>query len=766
VILLAIGGMAAAASFTHVHNVAAAHGQPGWLAWADAVVLELMSIATGLEIRRRHRAGQPAGFVLAVLVGAVALSLSAQVVEAERSVVGWLAAALPALGFLALVKIVLTRTPVRAEELSTMDSVSASMPAMVEDRAAVVPAIGRPAAGGVCTGSTGDLRPDQQRDCPQWSNAVTTPTLAVVPADVTDTVARPGSRADRMSHPTGRDVLRDLAERHGVCPHPVTLRRIDTETGRADIIEVPCGATLAAKCKPCAERCRRLRIQQIREGWHLAEEPTVPVQAPGDDVLSLVRLRAHLEFERAEAERHAQWDQVPDLDGAIRKVENALAQEGLRGHLTPPDRKAKARKARSTKRRQDTPDLPRMPVDTRTVGRAYAGKRGQLHRPSMLLTLTLGSYGPVHSARRRGAYLVPCECGTRHGERDELLGTPIDPTSYDYRRAALDAIHFARVLDRWWQNLRRAAGWNVQYAGTVEMQRRLAPHAHFAIRGSLPRRLLKQVAAATYHQVWWPNFDRAVYTVETPPVWDPDRSVYVDPKSKAPHTTWGQAVDELGDDDARPAYVARLGTIDPREIKGVEAGSKDTERCIRYVTKYVTKNLTEQATPRGDAQRAHLDRLHAQLSTLPCSPGCANWLLYGVQPDGAKAGLIPGRCAGKVHQRETLGFTGRRVLISRQWSGKTLADHRADNRAWVKAIVAGAVDGHDQDPDDVRPDGKPRYRFELAQPGEPDVPPAEHRLLRAISTRLRWRAALAKARQGPPDPVSATQDPTTAAKAA
>ena len=111
-ILLTIGSMAAAASFTHVHNVAVQHGQPGWLAWADAVVLELMSIATGLEIRRRHRAGQSTGFVLAVLISAVVLSLSAQVVEAERSVVGWLAAALPALGFLALVKIVLSRTPV------------------------------------------------------------------------------------------------------------------------------------------------------------------------------------------------------------------------------------------------------------------------------------------------------------------------------------------------------------------------------------------------------------------------------------------------------------------------------------------------------------------------------------------------------------------------------------------------------------------------------------------------------------------------------
>ena len=150
VILLAIGSMAAAASFTHVHNVAAAHGQPGWLAWADAVVLELMSIATGLEIRRRHRAGQPAGFVLAVLVGAVALSLSAQVVEAERSVVGWLAAALPALGFLALVKIVLTRTPARVAELSTADAASAVAPVVADGQGAavdVLPPFTRPGSG-------------------------------------------------------------------------------------------------------------------------------------------------------------------------------------------------------------------------------------------------------------------------------------------------------------------------------------------------------------------------------------------------------------------------------------------------------------------------------------------------------------------------------------------------------------------------------------------------------------------------------------------
>jgi hypothetical protein len=346
-----------------------------------------------------------------------------------------------------------------------------------------------------------------------------------------------------------------------------------------------------------------------------------------------------------------------------------------------------------------------------------------------------------------------------------VLGTPVDPNSYDYRRAALDSIHFARVLDRWWQNVRRAAGWNVQYAGAVELQRRLAPHAHFAIRGTLPRRLLKQIAAATYHQVWWPAFNAPTYTVDKPPVWDVEQQAYVDPKTREPLTPWAHALDELEEPDARPAYVARLGRIDAR---GIDQGTKDAERSIRYVTKYVTKDLTDQAKARSDPQKAHFDRLHAELSVLPCSPTCANWLLYGIQPDGVKAGLTPGRCTGKVHQRSTLGFTGRRVLVSRQWSGKTLADHRADNRAWIRAVLAGGMadtdpDDQDQAHDQAATDNPQRYRFELARPEDPDVLPLEHRILRAVSARIRWRTDLDAARQRASAAVSATVPPPSPA---
>lgn len=562
--------------------------------------------------------------------------------------------------------------------------------------------------------------------------------------------ARPGSRADRMAQPLTRDVLTALAEHHGVCVRPTAIRRIDKATGETTIMDVPCGARLASKCKPCAERNRRLRQQQIREGWHLAEEPMPALELPSDEVKAAILLRCSFAFDRDECLRTGRWDQVAELDQAITELDEQLATMRVRGKLAVPAENTTGRRARSTKRREDATDLPRLPVDARTVGKTYQAKDGKTFQPSMLLTITLPGHGAVHSGpRTRRGQLIPCECGALHGQKDPLLGTPIDPAEYDYRRAACDAIFFAAGLDRFWQNLRRAAGWNVQYAGAVEMQKRLAPHAHLAMRGTLPKALLRKVVEATYHQVWWPQFDTMIYSVEKPPVWDEIQEAYVDPKSGLALKTWSDALDQI-DADAEPAYVLRLGRIDPR---GITPGTKDAERSIRYVTKYVTKDLTEHADPRSGAQRAHFDRLYDELSTLPCSPTCANWLLNGVQPDKVKKGLIPGRCSGKVHQRPSLGFTGRRVLISRQWSGKTLADHRGDQRDWVRTVLSGALadqDGQDEDANDGQ-----HFTYQLARADEPDVPPLQIRIMHAIAIRERQKAALRQA-LAPPGPVPAT----------
>ncbi len=118
VILLAVGAMSAAASFTHVHDWTMANAPGGtgdWFGWANAMVSDLVPLGVGLEVRRRRRLRLPIGrYPIVVILAAAALSLAGQFAQARPSVSGWLLAAVPALGFLALTKLVLSRptTPV------------------------------------------------------------------------------------------------------------------------------------------------------------------------------------------------------------------------------------------------------------------------------------------------------------------------------------------------------------------------------------------------------------------------------------------------------------------------------------------------------------------------------------------------------------------------------------------------------------------------------------------------------------------------------
>src|SRR4026207_322905 len=81
------------------------------------------------------------------------------------------------------------------------------------------------------------------------------------------------------------------------------------------------------------------------------------------------------------------------------------------------------------------------------------------------------------------------------------------------------------------------------------------------------------------------------------------------------------------------AHVMRFGA--QTDMRGIIAPSPDADRAVRYLVKYLTKSVAETyADP--DAANVELerriDRLHAELRFLPCSPGCANWLRYGIQP--------------------------------------------------------------------------------------------------------------------------------------
>ncbi|MEG3633102.1 hypothetical protein [Micromonospora palythoicola] len=112
-IVIFVGLAAGAASFTHVHDWTMANSPdntPGWFGWANAVISELVPVACLLIIRRRKRHGGPIGYPLVLLVAFAGFSLAAQLGVAVGKVgpTGWFLSAVPALAFMALVKLVLT----------------------------------------------------------------------------------------------------------------------------------------------------------------------------------------------------------------------------------------------------------------------------------------------------------------------------------------------------------------------------------------------------------------------------------------------------------------------------------------------------------------------------------------------------------------------------------------------------------------------------------------------------------------------------------
>ena len=98
-------------------------------------------------------------------------------------------------------------------------------------------------------------------------------------------------------------------------------------------------------------------------------------------------------------------------------------------------------------------------MDPRTVGWVFTAADGKQYRPSLFGSLTRPSYGAVL-----------------------VNGGPKKPAHYDYRRAALDALHFAKLCSRFWTHLRRCAGYNVQDSSVIEAQKHGAPHLHAAVR--------------------------------------------------------------------------------------------------------------------------------------------------------------------------------------------------------------------------------------------------------------------------------------------
>ncbi len=173
------------------------------------------------------------------------------------------------------------------------------------------------------------------------------------------------TRAQRAVLPLSADVAQVLAEQHGVCIRPLAMRRIDTSTGRVDIVPIPCGSTREDQCRPCADKARRLRMAQCRQGWHLEDEPVTSRAAPTQDHTALMATRADLLAVYAECQAIGDEITGEQIADSIAEVDTELRAAGVRGrlaHLTPHPSRSSA-----------PPGAARMhrtcPVDRSTNGR-------------------------------------------------------------------------------------------------------------------------------------------------------------------------------------------------------------------------------------------------------------------------------------------------------------------------------------------------------------------------------------------------------------
>ncbi|SEQ71910.1 hypothetical protein SAMN04487983_1007176 [Streptomyces sp. yr375] len=222
--------------------------------------------------------------------------------------------------------------------------------------------------------------------------------------------------------------------------------------------------------------------------------------------------------------------------------------------------------------------------------------------PRVFATFTAPGFGPVHNRRTDGR---ACRCGLRHDQEDAVLGTPLDPDTYDYEAAVLWNAHAGALWRRFSIYLRREvakrAGLTqrtfrdharVSFAKVAEYQKRGAVHFHAVIRldgpegGDTPppawatAELLTDAirAAVTASRVEGPVIDGRAHSFTF------GRQLDVRPIRSADFDD-GQELTER----AVAAYIAKYAT------KGAETTTGTLDRPIRFLAELAQARISDHA---------------------------------------------------------------------------------------------------------------------------------------------------------------------------
>ncbi|MEU6604968.1 replication initiator [Streptomyces shenzhenensis] len=298
--------------------------------------------------------------------------------------------------------------------------------------------------------------------------------------------------------------------------------------------------------------------------------------------------------------------------------------------------------------------------------------------PRVFATFTAPSFGPVHNRPSGPAGAIrPCRCGVRHDQEDSVLGSPLDPDTYDYEAAVLWNAHAGPLWRRFSTYLRREvakrAGLSqrrfreharVSFAKVAEYQKRGAVHFHAVLRIDGP-------TGGDTPPPAWATAELLTDAIETAAA-----KVRVD----------GPVV------DGRAHTFAFGRQLDVRTIRSADFndGQELTERAVAaYIAKYATKGA-ETATGALDRPL----KFAAELAQLDISDH-ARRLIRTAWTLGARKDLEELRLRAWAHM---LGFRGHFSTKSRRYS-TTLGALRDARAEWRRAQVAAAATTDERETD-------------------------------------------------------------------
>jgi len=209
--------------------------------------------------------------------------------------------------------------------------------------------------------------------------------------------------------------------------------------------------------------------------------------------------------------------------------------------------------------------------------------------PRLFVTLTAPSFGPVHLGPTKNGQLRPChprragegpDCRSWHREGDPLIGTPLDPETYDYAGHVL----FNAVTGKLWSRF------------TIDLRRQLA-HAAGVSRDRLGQEITLSYAKVAEYQVRGIVHFHAVIRLDgsggpssSPPAW-----ATADLLENAVRHAAATAVITTPDVPGVPGRTLRFGAqIDVKALDSAQSSGSDralTETAVaRYIAKYAAKS--------------------------------------------------------------------------------------------------------------------------------------------------------------------------------